>query len=87
MNENQFNHPTIKLVCNGAAWCLSQVVSNAQPALTFVSTLLATLVSLCILTDFLWKRFGKAFAIRRGWKKGPPRDFMDSTDRMPLDRS
>ena len=44
----------------------------------------AFLYTCCLLVEWLWKRVLKPLAQRRGWIKGKPREFLDSTGNAPL---
>lgn len=61
-------------------------LSDAAVLAGLLTAITACLLNLCMLIDWWWKRFGKAVAIRRGWIKGPPREWMDSTGNAPLER-
>lgn len=73
MNDNQVNHPVLKLASVGAAWWAGMSWGE-------LASMLAALYTLLLITDWVWKRFGKPFAIRMGWRKGTPRDYMDTRD-------
>lgn len=77
MNDDRINHPVLKVTSVGLAWLGGMTWGE-------IASMLAALYTLCMITDWLWKRFGKPLAIRRGWMKGKPRDFMDSTGRGGL---
>lgn len=51
-----------------------------------MASLAALVYSLCLLTEWFWKRVLKPLAHRRGWikPKGKPAEFLDSTDNAPL---
>lgn len=71
-NDSVVSHPVLKVASVGVAWLGGMTWGE------FASAMAAT-YTLCLITEWLWKRFGKALAIRLGWIKGKPRAFMDST--------
>lgn len=50
-----------------------------------IAQMLAAIYTLCLITEWLWKRVLKPFAQRRGWKLGKRREFLDSTVTGDLD--
>lgn len=64
-----------------SGWSLQELATIT----TILVGLSALFINITIGVDWWWKRFGKAFAQRRGWVSGPPRDFMDSTGSAPLE--
>ena len=77
MQDECVNHPILKLISVGGAWFIG--VTWGERA-----SMLAAIYTLCLIFEWLWKRLVKPLALRRGWIKGRPRCFMDSTDRGPL---
>ena len=49
-----------------------------------VASMMAALYTFCLFIEWLWKRILLPLAMRRGWAKGKPRDFLDSTGRGDL---
>lgn len=77
MRDDQVNHPIFKVASVGAAWFAGMTWGE-------LASMMACGYTLLLIVDWFWKRFGKTLAIRRGWIKGRPRDFMDSTGRDDL---
>lgn len=77
MNDD-VKHPVIKAASGTvlAVWSDMSWGERAQMA--------AFLYTLCLLIEWLWKRVLKPLAQRRGWIKGKPREFLDSTGNAPL---
>jgi hypothetical protein len=75
VNENQVSHPALKAAAS--------IVSATFAGFTATewAALLAAALNFLLIVDWVWKRIGKPFAQRRGWARGRPRDFMDSTGR------
>lgn len=51
-----------------------------------IAQMLAALYTLCLITEWFWKRVLKPFAQQQGWIKGRPSEFLDSTGAAPLDK-
>lgn len=51
---------------------------------TNVGKVCGALLSLALLTEWVWKKLIKPLAIKRGWRKGKPRDFLESTGKGDL---
>lgn len=77
MKDDQVTHPMLKGASVGLAWFAGMSWGE-------VASMLAAIYTLLLITDWFWKRFLKAIAIRKGWIKGKPRAFMDSTGTTPL---
>lgn len=52
-----------------------------------IAQILAALYTLCLITEWAWKRVLKPAAQRLGWIKGRPSQFLDSTDAVPFDEA
>lgn len=72
MNDNQVSHPVLKVASVGAALLGGMTWGE-------FAQMLAAIYTLCLIADFMWKRFGKPFAISRGWMRGKGRAYMDTT--------
>lgn len=77
MKDDQINHPVLKAVSVGVAWLGGMTWGE-------LASMLASIYTGLLIIDWLWKRWLKPLAIRRGWIKGVPRNFMDSTGRGTL---
>jgi hypothetical protein len=72
MGDDQIKAPVIKGVSVGLAWLGGMTWGE-------VASMMAALYTSCLIFEWLWKRLAKPLAISRGWIKGKPRDFMEST--------
>lgn len=76
MNEEQIKHPVLKVASSiGTAVGAPLMPRTWSEAAAMLSAILTAL----FIIEWLWKRLVKPLAIRRGWVKGKPRDFMDTT--------
>lgn len=83
MNDDKF--PIVKVLApQGFAW-LGHSLADWSQVISILSMGAATFCSVLWSVDWLWKRFGKAYAIRRGWIAGRPRAWMDTTGAAPFD--
>lgn len=77
MSDDQIKNPAAKAASGIlVAWAGMSWGERAQMA--------AFLYTMCLITEWLWKRILKPLALRRGWIKGKPVDFLDSTVRGDL---
>ena len=76
---DEIKHPVIKAASGSlvGAWAAMSWGERAQMA--------AFLYTMALLVEWLWKRLLKPLAQRRGWVRGKPRDFLDSTGHADLD--
>lgn len=72
MNDNQVSHPVLKVASAGAAVLAGMTWGE-------LAQMLAALYTMLLMLDWVWKRFGKPFAIHRGWMRGKDRAYMDTT--------
>lgn len=77
MND-EVKHPVLKVASVGVAYLGGMTWGE-------VASMLAAIYTACLITEWLWKRIVKPFAQRRGWVRGRPRDFLDSTGHTDLD--
>lgn len=77
MND-EVKHPVLKAASVGAAWLGGMTWGE-------FASMLASIYTSLLIIEWLWKRWGKPLAIRRGWMRGTPRNFMDSSARAELD--
>ena len=78
MNDDQIKHPVLKAVSVGIAWLGGMTWGE-------FASMLASIYTAMLIVEWLWKRWGKPLAIRLGWIKGAPRNFMDSSALGELD--
>lgn len=76
-DASKVNHPGLKLASVGVVWIGSMTWGE-------IASMLAAGYTLLLIVDWLWKRLGRPYALRRGWIKGRPLDFMDTTGRVDL---
>ena len=76
MNDD-IKHPAAKFSAGVAVWFTAKSWNE-------IAAMLGALYTLCLLTEWLWKRLLKPLAQRRGWIAGPRREFLDSTGAAPL---
>lgn len=71
-DDTTIQHPVLKVV--------SAVIVTAG-GLTWgeIASIMASIYTLCLITEWIWKRLIKPLAIRKGWMGGKPRAFLDST--------
>lgn len=76
-DDTTISHPMLKGV--------SAVVVTAG-GLTWgeIASILAGIYTLCLITEWAWKKLVKPLAIRKGWINGKPRPFLESTGRGDL---
>ena len=78
MNDD-IKHPVAKGISAGAIFLGGMTWGE-------LASMLAALYTLCLLIEWAWKRLFKPLLQSRGWIKGRPRDFLDSTGAAPLDQ-
>jgi len=74
---DDIKHPVAKVASAGAVFLGGMTWGE-------VASMLAALYTACLIIEWLWKRVLKPLAQRRGWIKGKPREFLDSTGSAPL---
>lgn len=82
MNEEQITHPVLKVASSIGTAVGSQFMPRTWSE---AAAMLSAFLTALFIIEWLWKRIGKPLAIRRGWMKGTPRNFMDSSARAELD--
>jgi len=80
MNDD-IKHPAIKATSSAAIWFGSMSWGE-------IAQMMAALYTLCLITEWAWKRLLKPLAQRWGWVKVKPQsrpaEFLDSTGAAPL---
>ena len=76
-DDTTIHHPVLKVV--------SAVVVTAG-GLTWgeIASIMASIYTLCLITEWLWKKLVKPLAIHHGWIHGKPIPFLESTGRGDL---
>jgi hypothetical protein len=72
MSDNNINHPVLKAASVGMAWLGGMTWGE-------LASILASIYTALLITEWLWKRLLKPYLIRSGRMKGKPRDFLDTT--------
>lgn len=76
MSGDSVQHPVLKVASVGVAWLGGMTWGE-------FASFLAALYTVCLLTEWMWKRVLKPLALRRGWADEKSR-FLDSTGRGDL---
>lgn len=85
MTEDPINHPVAKVAVTSGLAVFGYSIQDWLQVMSLISVGLAILSSLHILFDWWWKRFWKAYLIKKGKYPGKPRPYMDTTDHTPLE--
>lgn len=76
-DDTAVSHPILKV---------ASVVAVTIGGLTWgeIAQIMASIYTLCLITEWIWKKLVKPLAIHRGWLHGKRRPFLESTDRADL---
>lgn len=76
--STEVNHPILK----GVGAFTSAMFASITPSA--LAAYLAAILNLLLIVDWIWKRLGKPYALRKGWIVGKAKGYMETTDRSPL---